>query len=66
MDKEDKYEISIPDPDHPGEFRSMSDALTKDEALAYVQEHYNADEEGRVCLINRLPEDKKEGDIDDE
>ena len=50
-----KFEITLPDPDRPGEFRVIGDPLTHEEALAYVQEYYGADEQGRVSLLNPLP-----------
>jgi len=55
MDDEDKYEITLPDPDRPGQWRVMSEPLIREEALAYVQEYYGADKDGRVSLINKLP-----------
>ena len=56
--EEKKFEITLPDPDRPGEFRVVGDPLTQEEALAYVQEFYGADAEGRVSLINPLPVEK--------
>lgn len=52
-----KFEITLPDPERPGEYKSISEPLLYEEALAFVQETYGADEEGRVCLINPLPDD---------
>ena len=57
MNREEKYEISLPDPDFPGKFRPIGEPMIKEEALAYVQEFYGADADGRVSLINRLPDD---------
>lgn len=55
MSKEEMYEIHLPDPDRPGQFRVVSAPLTQEDALAYVQEYYGADENGCVRLINPLP-----------
>lgn len=55
MSEERKYEITLPDPDCPGRWRVIGDPLTQEEALAYVQEYYGADENGCVRLINPLP-----------
>lgn len=71
MNSEEKYEISLPDPDVPGKFRPIGEPMIKEEALAYVQEFYGADADGRVNLINRLPDDLQGslfggGDLNDE
>lgn len=55
------YEISLPD--RPGEFRIVGDPLSREEALAYVQEYYGADDDGRVSLINPLPDAVKEEEV---
>lgn len=62
MNNNAKYEITVPDPDRPGQWRVISDPLTREEALAYVQEYYGADANGCVSLINLRPstEDDKE------
>lgn len=69
MNNEKKYDIVLPDPGRPGEWHCVSGvAMPKKEALAYVPKNYGADEEGRVCLLNEMPEDtsKEEGDDNDQ
>jgi hypothetical protein len=60
----EKYEVVLPDATHPGTFRVVSDPLTKEEALAYVQEYYGADSEGRVFLITPISGSERAPEIE--
>ena len=51
------WEISVPDPRNPGTFIEGDVFKTKEEAIKAVQRLYGADDEGRVSLVNRLPEE---------
>jgi len=57
------WEISIPDPNNPGLFREEGMFDTREEAIKWAQETWGADEEGRVSLINEIPD---ESDYDDD
>ena len=51
------WEISIPDRHNPGMFVGETVFDTKEEALYTAQKTWGADEEGRVSLINEIPND---------
>lgn len=51
------WEISIPNAWTPGLYDGLETYDTKEEALAVAREHWGADEKGRVCIINELPDE---------
>ena len=50
------WEISIPDRHNPGMFVGETIFSTRKEALDSAKKIWGADEEGRVSLINELPD----------
>lgn len=51
---EDQFEVSLPDPDNPGHFVTVSPPVTEEKAIE-IAKKWGADYSGKINVLNRVP-----------